>query len=302
MKRFFTALLAMMFVLSLVACVNEHTDTTTAPSVSETETTTCVVTTQPTPEDVTASEVETQSELATSSETATTTKATTTKKTETTTKTPMKKSEILELYNDATAKAAKKEISFNKKRETGDETYSAGLALKAFKGTMFKFMGIGEDNIYTKEVEKNDAFYSRYLKASGLILDDITDAACIIDGDGNSKVTIYVKEGASSIVNGGSLKINAPLDKCGISTGEDDKDYYDHKTAQIIFDAIDEITDKATVKESYKNAVIKATVDDDGRLKSLTVTFDISCDISQVYGSNSRVSGTTTIRFSDFSW
>ena len=214
----------------------------------------------------------------------------------------MKMSEVLELYNKATKRIADRKVSFSKSRETVNETYNSDLALKTFKNTVFGFMGIGIENTFSKSVEKNDERYSRYLKASELTETDISGAKCEENSDGDRFITIAVKDGSSSISNGGSFVKNAPIDKSGISAGEDDKTYYDHKTAQNVFDAIDEIAAKATVKESYKNAVIKATTDKNGKLTLLTVTFDLEIEISQVYDSSGIAAGSTTVEFYGFGW
>lgn len=221
---------------------------------------------------------------------------------ETTEPVPMEKADVLKIYNDAMAKVKVKKTAFEKIRETGNESYTSDLALKAFKDTVFKFIGIGGENIYSKSVERNDARHTRHFNESTLTEDDIDDAVCETNGEGVSTITIKVKDGSSSITNGADLKINAPIDKCGISAGEDDKEFYDHKSAQNIFDAIDKIAAKATVNESYQNAVVKAETDKKGRLISLEVAFDIDVEILGVYDSGCRVTAATVVRFSDFAW
>lgn len=285
MKRTLAAISALIILLSLASCKAKDAGATTAPSVSETEdisqngqTTAFDEASEPVSEGV--------------SET----------KEESTSKAPMKRAEVLKLYNEATKRVFDRKISFGKSRKTGSETYDSDLALKAFKDTVFGFMGIGSENSYSRSVEKNDEKHSRYIKASELTEADITDAKCEESSDGSRFITIKVKDGSSSITNGGSLLINAPIDKSGISAGEDDKDYFDHKTAQNVFDAIDEIAAKATVKESYKNAVIKATTDKNGKLTSLKVTFEFEITVSQVYDSGATATGSTTVEFYGFKW
>lgn len=215
---------------------------------------------------------------------------------------PADKAEILKLYNDATEKVASRKIAFSKKRETKEGVYEAGVALKTFKSIVYKFMGIGAENAYVKDVPKNDGSYDHYFQKSTLSEADITDAVCTKNADGGFDLVIKVKNGSSSINGGSNEKINAPLDKSAISAGKDDKGYWDHKTAQNVYDAIDDVASGAVIEESYSNAVIKATVDKNGNLTKMDVTFDIAFDISKVYGSSGHATGTTTVSFSGFKW
>lgn len=215
---------------------------------------------------------------------------------------PADKAEVLALYNDATAKVAAQKVAFSKKRETKEGVYEAGVALKTFKGIVYKFMGIGADNAYVKDVPKNDSAYDHYFQKSTLTEADITDATCTKNADGSFDLVIKVKNGSSSINGGNNEKRNAPIDKSAISAGKDDKGYWDHKTAQNVYDAIDDVASGAIIEESYSNAVIKATVDKNGNLTKMDATFDIVFDISKVYGSSGHATGTTTVTFSGFKW
>ena len=229
--------------------------------------------------------------------TETTTKETTTEK-----KAPTDKAEILKLYNDATAKVASKKPAFSKRRQTAEGVYDAGVALKAVKGVVYKFMGIGDENAYVKDVPKNDGDYNHYFQKSSLTTSDIKEASCTLNSDGSYDVTIKVKDGNSYTAGGSGDKYSAPLDKSGISVGQGDKGYWDHKTAQNVYAAISEVASGAVIDEKYSGATIKATIDKDGNLTKMDVTFDLDFNISKVYGSSGHATGTTTVTFKSFKW
>ena len=322
MKTKMTRVLALVFALiltvTMAACGNQPVEPdTTASDVSDTtaaipEDSTIAIpaddTTALPAEDTTAAPEtttaapETTPEATTTAAPTTTTTTTTTATTTEAAKAPTDKAEILKLYNDATGKVAGKKVAFSKRRETKEGVYDAGIALKSFKGIVYKFMGIGAENAYVKDVAKNDGDYNHYFLASKLTTSDITDATCTLGSDGSYTITIKVKPGSSHIAGGSDKKLYAPLDKSGISAGADDKSYWDHKTAQNVYDAIDDVASGAVIDESYSNAVVKATIDKNGNLTKLDVTFDIVFDIAKVYGSSGHATGTTVVSFSKFKW
>ena len=270
MKKTMTRLLALVLVAlmaaSFAACgKTPETETTAAPNTTaaDVETTAAAVPA----DDTTAAETEaivteapateapateaptteaptTAAPTTTEKPTETTTKETTTEK-----KAPTDKAEILKLYNDATAKVASKKPAFSKRRQTAEGVYDAGVALKAVKGVVYKFMGIGDENAYVKDVPKNDGEYSHYFQKSTLTTSDIKDASCTLNSDGSYDVTIKVKDGYSYTEGGSGDKYFAPLDKSGISAGKGDKGYWDHKTAQNVYAAISEVASGAVIDE-----------------------------------------------------
>lgn len=213
------------------------------------------------------------------------------------------KAEILKRYNDATAKVLSAKVVFSKKRETTEGSFKADVTLKTLKDVIFTFMGIGADNAYSRSVEKNDVGYERYyMQASALTEDDIDDAVCKVDPDGGCTITLRVKDGGSYTDGGSGEKYSAPLDKSGVSAGDGDKEYWDHKTAQNIYAALSDVTEDAVVDEKYSDASVTAVMDRNGNLTKLDVTFDIDVTIDKVYGRSAHVTGSTTVGFSDFKW
>ena len=327
--RIFTLMLAGVMALSMAACGEKEdaattaadADTTAAVDVTaepEIDTDTQIVddTTAALVDDTTAEAVEateaaattaapettTETTTAAPETTATTTTTTTTTTTEAAAKAPTDKAEILKLYNDATAKVASKKPAFSKRRETKEGVYDAGLALRPFKDLVYKFMGIGSSNVYAQNVAKNDGDYGHYFLASKLTASDITGATCTLGSDGTYTVTINVKDGTSHVSGTSESTKNAPIDKSGISAGEGDKNYWDHKSAQNVYAAIKDVASGAVIDEKYSGAVVKATIDKDGNLKTLDVSFNITFDIAKVYGASGHATGSTAVSFSGFKW
>ncbi len=213
--------------------------------------------------------------------------------------------EILSIYNNATKKVADKKVAFSKTRTTTEKKYEAGLALSSFKSIVFKFMGVGDANKFTKSVTSDDAdSYFKYFLASSLTAGDISQINC---KDNGSSYTIQValKDGSSAVTNGSvTLNNKTALDKSGIACGENDKDYWDHKTAQNIYSAISEVPGcgKATIKEKYSGAVITMNVTKDGNITSLTAKFTFHIDIDGVMGSSGVAEASSVVTMNNFKW
>lgn len=218
---------------------------------------------------------------------------------------PETKEEIIALYNSAVNSAYDARAGFSKERYTDNEVMDMSVALKPFKSLVQQFVGIGEDNKYTETVEKgkwndDEAPKRHFLRKSTLSSADVTNAKCEEDGK-YLIVTLDIKNGNS---HGGKENCftNAPVDKCGICTGKEDKGFYDHKTGEVIYSAISGTYEGADITESYKNAKAVAKIDaETGKLVALTVTFDITVAIDISIGSGTA-SGTTHIIYKDFKY
>ena len=179
----------------------------------------------------------------------------------------------------------------------------AGVALKAFKSLVYKFIGIGAENQYSETVTKGkwDTDTRRYyLRKSTLTASDITGATCTL-ANGKYTITLNIK-GGNSVGSADKKFTNAPLDKCGICVGNEDKGYYDHKTAEVIYDAIEGTYAGAKVEESYNNAKVVAVIDGaTGHLEKLSVDFDIKVFIDISIGKGTAT-GSSHVRYSDFKY
>lgn len=216
---------------------------------------------------------------------------------------PTATADVVALYNDAVNAAYNAKAGFQKSRSTDKEKMDAGIALMAFKDLVYKFMGVGAENKYTESVTKgkwdSDAKH-HYLRKSTLTAGDVTAAKCTLNG--NEYTVVLNVKGGNSKGSESTKFTNAPVDKCGICVGNEDKGYYDHKTGEVIYDAIDDVYASAVIDESYKNAKVTAVIDaESGNLKKLTVEFDINVAIDLSIGKGTATA-TTHIIYTDFKY
>lgn len=228
------------------------------------------------------------------------------KKTQTPAKKDLSAAEILNIYNSATKKAADKKVGFTKSRNTIEKKYEAGLTLDASKDIVFRFMGVGDKYKFSKTVTSADAdSYSKYFLASSLTQADLAAAPVCKDNGNSYTITLKLKDGSSSVTDGKvTLDAKTPLNKSGIANGADDKDYWDHKTAQNIYAAIDDVPGckSATIKERYSNAVVVMNVTKDGKIISMKADFFFHVDIDKVLGSSGVAEAQTSLTMSNFKW
>lgn len=308
MKRVIALILAGMLVFSLAACGgNETAETTTAAPETEAD----VIATEAIA-DVTeaatdapvadATEAVSGAETVTADASSAASEETTAAEATTLPAVPASTEEIVAYYNTAINKAYDARVGFNKERYTDNETLNAGFLLKTFGDVVYKFMGIGAENRYTMDVTKGQwesDVPHHYLRKSTLSAADVTKATCTADGNLYT-ITMNVKDGTSKASKSESWT-KAPIDKCGICVGDEDKSYFDHKTAPVMYAAVGEVLSSAVIEESYSNAKIVCVIDAaTGNLVSLTVTFDIDVIIDAAGGGNAT--GTTHILYKNFKY
>ncbi len=216
---------------------------------------------------------------------------------------PTSTADIVALYNNAVNSAYNAKAGFSKERSTDNEKLDASAVLSAFKSLVYQFMGVGAENKYTETVTKgkweSDA-KKHYLRKSTLTAADVTGATCTPKG--NQYTVVLNVKGGNSKGSESEKFTNAPIDKCGICVGKEDKGYYDHKTGEVIYDAIAGTYAGATIEESYKNAKIVAVIDGaTGNLVSLKVEYDIAVAIDIGIGSGDATA-TTHIIYKDFKY
>lgn len=216
---------------------------------------------------------------------------------------PTATADIVTLYNNAVNGAFNAKAGFHKTRSTDNEVLDAGVALKALKSLVYKFAGIGEENKYDTTVTKGkwDSDTRRYyLRKSTLTANDVTGANCTL-ANGKYTVTLNIK-GGNSVGSKDKKYTNAPLDKCGLCVGNEDKGYYDHKTAEVVYDAVEGTYAGAKIEESYSNAKVVAVIDAaTGHLEKLSVDFDIKVYIDISIGKGTAT-GTSHVRYTDFKY
>lgn len=217
---------------------------------------------------------------------------------------PATTAEILAAYNNAVNSAYDAKAGFEKERSTDNEKIEGGgVVFSAAKDLIYKFMGVGADNKYTEKVTKGNwdsDSNCHYLRKSTLTEADITNATCK-ESNGKYLIVLNVK-GGSSRGSEGEKFTKAPIDKCGICVGNEDKGYYDHKTGEVIYDALAGTYAGADIKESYKNAKISAIVDAaTGKIVSLKVEFDIDVEID-IKVTSGTATATTHVSYKNFDY
>lgn len=306
MKKLVALLLVFVMAFAFVACgENKDPEETTTTAANE-EITETVPDEEPVSDEepVTDDIVGTDNDVSNPSEEASTDAAveeTTVNVAELTA--PTATADIVALYNNAVNGAFSAKAGFQKTRTTDNEVLDAGVALKALKSLVYKFAGIGEENKYTASVTKgnweSDA-KKHYLRKSTLTAADVTGANCTL-ANGKYTITLNIKNG-SSVGSKDKQSTNASLDKCGLCVGTEDKGYYDHKTAEVIYDAVEGTYAGAKIEESYSNAKAVAVVDAaTGHLEKLSVDFDIKVYIDISIGKGTAT-GTTHVRYTDFKY
>jgi len=294
MKKLVALLLAVAMLLSFAACGEKNPDPVETTAAEETTIADEAADATTAAEEVSAEEP--------ASEEATTVEETSAAEEETTAAMPTEEKDIIEYYNTAVNKAVDAKVGFNKLRYVDNEKLNAGILLKTFGDVMYKFMGIGAENKYTMDVTKGQwesDIPHQYLRKSTLSDSDVTKATCTADGD-EYTIVLNVK-GGSSYADKKSKSNNSPIDKCGICVGDGDKSYFDHKTAVVIYDAIDDVLGGAKVSESYDNATVKAVIDSTtGNLVSLTVEYNIDVEIDVAGGGNAT--GSAHVFYKNFKY
>jgi len=294
MKKLVALLLAVAMLLSFAACGEKAPDPVEETTVAEETTIAEAADATTAAEDVSVEETTLEEE--TVAEEASEAEETTAAAMPTETK------DILEYYNTAVNKAVDAKVGFNKVRYVDNEKLNAGILLKTFGDVMYQFMGIGAENKYTMDVTKGQwesDLPHQYLRKSTLSEADITKATCTENGE-EYTIVFNVKSG-NSYADKNSKSNKSPIDKCGICVGDGDKSYFDHKTAIVIYDAIDDILGGAKVSESYDNATVKAVINSTtGNLVSLTVEYNIDVEIDVAGGGNAT--GSAHIFYKNFKY
>lgn len=215
---------------------------------------------------------------------------------------PKTVAEITDYYNNAVAKAVKAKVGFNKTRTSDNEKIDMPAILGFAKGLIYQFMGIGPDNKYEESVTKGKWGDVSFLYNSKLTAADVTSATCTQSG-ANYVITLKLKPGSSAANKSNpTTPANTSLDKCGICVGTEDKGYFDHKTASVMYDAIAGTDANANISEKYSNAVVKATINAaTGNIVSLTVDWDMDVSM-KVMGVSATATGSSHVTYKDFKY
>lgn len=215
---------------------------------------------------------------------------------------PKTTAEILSFYNGAVSKAVSSKVGYYKTRTSDNEKIDMPALLSFAKSLIYQFMGIGPDNEYKETVTKGKWGDVSFLYNSKLAANDIASASCTASG-ANYVVTLKLKPGSSAANKSNpTTAANSALDKCGICVGTEDKGYFDHKTASVMYDAIAGTDANANISEKYSNAVVKATINaSTGNIVSLNVDWDMDVSM-KVMGVSATATGSSHVTYKDFKY
>ena len=217
-------------------------------------------------------------------------------------KAPATTAEIVNYYNSAISKAVSSKVGFYKTRTSDNEKIDMPAILGFAKGLIYQFMGIGPDNKYEENVTKGKWGDVSFLYNSKLTTADVTSASCAASG-ANYVITLKLKNGSSTAGKSNpTTAANTSLDKCGICVGTEDKGYFDHKTASVMYDAIAGTDSNASISEKYSNATVKATINaSTGNIVDISVDWDMDVSM-KVMGVSAKATGASHVKFKDFKY
>lgn len=215
---------------------------------------------------------------------------------------PKTTAEIVSFYNGAVSKAVNAKVGFYKTRTSDNEKIDMPAILGFAKGLIYQFMGIGPDNKYEENVTKGKWGDVSFLYNSKLTTADVTSASCAASG-ANYVITLKLKNGSSTAGKSNpTTAANTSLDKCGICVGTEDKGYFDHKTASVMYDAIAGTDSNASISEKYSNATVKATINaSTGNIVDISVDWDMDVSM-KVMGVSAKATGASHVKFKDFKY
>jgi predicted small lipoprotein YifL len=274
-------LMAVILILSFAGCGGKD-EPTTQPDATQAD-----ATTEPS-----VSEEDSTTVTETSSEDSTTTK------TETSTEQPKEpsvisgKSDIVNYFNDATAKAVSSKAGFKKiKTTTVNKLEMGNLAkFKIVRETIGKFLDEGTTTVNAAKGKDN----SKELMKSVLKASDVKSAACTLSSDKK-----FYEIEMDLIEDPNPRKGSSPL-------GRVTKDF---KTAKEISDGLVEGGASAkTVDEQIPRCEIEAKIDAySGKLVSLTVSFDFNVQMTKVKYlfvtiDEGNGEASTLVKYTNFVW
>jgi len=230
---------------------------------------------------------------------------------------PVSEAEILDYYKSAVLKVNESRAGFMKTRVTEESDSIAPVVFSTAQGIINDYMGIGPDNLYTATTNKgtlggeikDDAdgnlrtYY--YLSPVELSEKDIKTASCEKVGDAYV-ITLELNDGQSFAGAGLATVNNSALDRCGLCVGDRDINIFDHKTAEIMYSAVQGTYANAQIDEKTKKCKVVAKVNAaSGEMLSLKVTYELECNVKIDTLENNLVTtaaGTTTVIYDDFIW
>lgn len=216
---------------------------------------------------------------------------------------PSSAAEIVEMYNNAINKVVNDKAGYTKQRTTTIQEMNGGALLKIqlVKDMINEFLGVGTTEF------TNHKGSSKHLLTASLTSEDIKSAHCEKTGQ-NYTVTLNLKDGSSS-ANAVSKKDSSALARCGLVTGKVADPQYDYLSSGCVYESISDVKDVSvkSIKAANTNVKIVAVIDEQGKLISLTASYDWTVEMESIkytVVSVKQADGKahTAVVVSDFKW
>lgn len=216
-------------------------------------------------------------------------------------KAPSTKQEIISYYNNVISKAYSGKVGLHKERYTDNVKMDAPPIADFY---VKKFMSIGEKYRFNETYEKGKWPKYEPMNAGRLTVNDVVNATCKESG-ANYNIVISIRDSSTKASETSTAKKpNDPIDKCGISVGTEDKNEYDHKSADVIYSAVKGTISDTKISENVNGIIINASVNaSNGQLASLKIDWNVKVDMDFTYkmvSFSANATGTTHITYSDF--
>lgn len=214
---------------------------------------------------------------------------------------PTTKAQILQFYTDALTGAVDRKLSFAKRYKSSSDKFNLSPALSPFKSRLREYTGVDqeiEDATVTSQTGLADT-YARYLLRPSLTQSDVRYASCRCIRGGLYRIELRLRDGESRVAPGINEYASA-LDKCGVTAGKKTDTFFDHKSAQNVYEMVRGYAPDVRIREQHSNVLIVAVFRPDGTPVQLNVRFDTSYEIKGVLDVGCTAKGTTKIRFVQF--
>lgn len=214
---------------------------------------------------------------------------------------PSSKEEIVEFYNNAVNTVVNEKAGYKKQRTTTVLEMNGGALMSMAEGVVKEFLGEGTKD-YDNKKGKSDFFATACLSSA-----DVQSATATVSDAGFVTVTLTLNNG-ESVATSKQKTDNSAIAKSGLVTGSVADPDYDYLSSGSIYASVTAEKVKVdSIKAKNTNVKIVAVVDSEGKLVSLTSSYDWTVEMTNVKYSFITVKAAdgrahTAVELSDFEW
>lgn len=214
---------------------------------------------------------------------------------------PSSKEEIVEFYNTAVNKVVNEKAGYTKQRTTTVLEMNGGALMSMAEGVVKEFLGEGTKDYNNKKGS------SKFFLTASLSSADVQSATATISDSGFVTISLNLNNG-ESVATSKEKTDNSPVAKSGLVTGSVADPDYDYLSSGSIYASVTAEKVKVdSIKAKNTNVKIVAVVDSEGKLVSLTSSYDWTVEMTNVKYSFITVKAAdgrahTAVELSDFEW